>query len=91
MTSVRSHREPGDPAPGEPEKTPTGPYLDRASLMGRNGWTRYSAVTAVGIAGLIGLLVASHFAPSWAEGLRLAALGWFIVCGVLRITVFRRR
>lgn len=92
MTSVRSDRR-LDPRPdaGGPVHSPTGPRLDRERRLGRNGWTRYSAVTAVGGAGFVGLLIASRLIPVWAEGLRLAALGWFIVCGVLRLTLFRRR
>jgi hypothetical protein len=75
---------------GGPVHSPTGPYLDRGRFLRRSGWTRYSAVTAVGVAGFLGFLFASRFVPQWAEGLRLAALVWFIGCGVLRLTVFRR-
>ena len=56
-----------------------------------SGFGRYVLISAVGVFGFIGLLMASSIMPIWASVLRPTALVWFIVFGLLRITTFSGR
>jgi len=47
-------------------------------------------VTVVGIAGFVGLLVASACLPHQSTPLRIAALVWFVVLGAVRTAILLR-
>ncbi len=46
---------------------------------------------AAGVAGFVGLLVASAYLPAWATTLRVGALAWFLGLGALRFALLLRR
>jgi uncharacterized membrane protein len=47
-------------------------------------------VTVAGLAGFLGLLVASAYLPREADPLRIAALVWFVVLGAVRTALILR-
>ncbi|MGZ6014497.1 MAG: hypothetical protein ACXWKM_02015 [Phenylobacterium sp.] len=50
-----------------------------------------SSVTVLGVVGFVGLLVSSHYVPSLATQLQLAALVWFSGFGAVRYLLQRGR
>jgi hypothetical protein len=63
------------------DKAPSPPPLPPAYLF----------MSAVGVLGFVGLLVASHYVPEAAAPLRVSAFAWFLCFGVLRAILFWRR
>jgi uncharacterized membrane protein YfcA len=63
----------------------------RTSRTHRPGGLLYLGVTALGIGGFVGALVASFYAPEWATTLRIVAFGWFVCISALRIALFWKR
>ena len=63
------------------------PYRTRG---GPGGLARL-ALEAAGVAGFIGFLAGAHYFPQAAAPLRLAALGWFAIFGVLYVARSWRR
>ncbi|WP_428334294.1 hypothetical protein [Novosphingobium sp.] len=41
-----------------------------------------AAIRVAGVAGFVGLLIASHYLPAIATALRIAAIVWFFGCGI---------
>jgi len=72
---------------GRPTVTPSEPRaaVDPRRISVFERWPAYFAITFAGIAGFIGMLVASHYWPQWGQGLRIAALIWFAWFGVVRL------
>jgi hypothetical protein len=52
------------------------------------GGLLWLCVSALGIAGFVGALVASFYLPERATMLRIAAFGWFVCLGAVRVALF---
>jgi len=81
---------PHGPAIG-PRLVRTTPHGRRGDPTNRTGQIAYFSLSAAGVVGFLGLLVASHYIPEWATPLRVMALAWFVVIGVVRFAAFWRR
>jgi hypothetical protein len=59
--------------------------------LGDGAWLPVVIITLTGVAGFVGLLVASHYDPPHATPLRIGALIWFFGFGVVRSFQLSRR
>ena len=66
-------------------------YPKRRRYVVSGGGLGYFYVAALCVIGFVGLLAASFYLPLWATPLRIAALGWFIGLGALRVALAFRR
>jgi hypothetical protein len=85
-------------------RSPWGEIPQSGTLRGqtprRRGWrflppprglTLYLAISALGVASFLGLLIASHYLPHYAGRLRLSGLALLLFFGLVRTVMFWRR
>jgi hypothetical protein len=63
-------------------------YGRRGGGAHRPGGMLYLCISAIGVAGFVGALVASFYLPEHATLLRIIAFGWFVGLGVVRVALF---
>jgi len=55
------------------------------SRTGGIGYFLWLSIAWVGVVGFVFLLVLGNYIPNHAAFCRVAAFGWFVVCGVIRL------
>ena len=73
-----------DPRSGGRGPFRRGPFVRRGTLVGSRGAIARGLLTVLGLGGLIGLLVASHYYPRWSVPLALGGFIWFLAVGLLK-------